>query len=82
MYRLIQVSIVAWVYDDIISSGVNRWVRDVHCIVGVLGSATIRYDSVIARKGAGGCSDVVNGTQRRLASLLRKLITRVSRPNA
>ena len=37
IYRLTQVSIVAWVYDGIISSGVNRWVRDVHCIVGVLG---------------------------------------------
>ena len=73
---------MAWVYYGIISSGVNRWVRDFHGIVGVLGSATIRYDSVIARNRAGGCSDVVDGTQRRLASLLRKLITRVSRPNA
>ena len=32
---------------------VNRWGRDVHCIVGVLGSATTRYDLVITRKRDG-----------------------------
>ena len=30
----------AWVYDSIIYSGVNRWGRDVHCIVGVLGKSS------------------------------------------
>ena len=64
--------IAAWAYDSIISSGVNRWGWDVHCIVGVLGSATTRYDSVITRKGEGGRSVVVNGPQRPLASLLRE----------
>ena len=32
--------VAAWVYDGIISSGVNRWGRDVHCIVGVLGKSS------------------------------------------
>ena len=52
--------VAAWVYDSIIHSGLNRWGKDVHCIVGVLGNATTRYDSVITRKGEGasveGCS--------------------------
>ena len=64
--------VAAWAYDSIISSGVNRWGRDVHCIVGVLGSATTRYDSVITRKGESDCSVVLNGPQRSLASLLRE----------
>ena len=64
--------VAAWVYDSIISSGINRWGRDVLCIVGVLGSVTTRYDSVITRKGEGGRSVVVNGPQRPLASLLRE----------
>ena len=64
--------VAAWAYDSIISSGVNRWGRDVHCILGVFGSATTRYDSVITRKGEGGHSVVLNGPQRTLASLLRE----------
>ena len=64
--------VAAWVYDSIISSGINRWGRDVHCIVGVLGSVTTRYDSVITRKGEGGRSVDFNGPQRPLASLLRE----------
>ena len=57
MYVCMYVCIVAaWAYDSIISSGVNRWGRDVHCIIGVLRSATTRYDSVITRKGEGGCT--------------------------
>ena len=64
--------VAAWVYDSIISSGVNRWGRDVHCIVGVLGSMATRYDSVITRKGEGGRSVDFNGPQRPLASLLRE----------
>ena len=32
---------------------VNRWGRDAHCIVGVLGSSTTRYDLVITRKRSG-----------------------------
>ena len=65
-------TVAAWVYDGAISSGVNRRGMGVHCIVGVLGSATTRYVSVITHKGEGGCSHVVNGTPRRLASLLRE----------
>ena len=64
--------VAAWLYDGIISSGVNRWGRDIHCIVRVLESVTTRYDSVITRKGEGGRSVVVNGPQRPLASLLRE----------
>ena len=65
--------VAAWAYDSIISSGVNKWGRDVHCIVGVLGSATTRYDSVITCQGEGDCTVVVlNGPQRPLASLLRE----------
>ena len=64
--------VAAWVYDSIISSGVNRWGRDVHCIVGILGSVTTRYDSVITRKGEGGRSVDINGLQRPLASLLHE----------
>ena len=71
-YHMYYSIVAAWVYDSIISSGVNRWGRDVHCIVGVLGSVTTRYDSVITRKGEGGRSVVVNGPQRPLASLLRE----------
>ena len=32
--------VVAWVYDSIIHSGVNRRGRDVHCVVGVLGKSS------------------------------------------
>ena len=64
--------VAAWVCDGIISSGVNRWDRNVHCIVGVLESVTTRYDSVITRKGEGGRSVIVNGPQRPLGSLLRE----------
>ena len=64
--------VVAWVYGSIISSGVNRWGWDVHCIVGVLGSVTTRYDSIITRKWEGGRSVDVNGPRRPLASLLRE----------
>ena len=64
--------VTAWVYDSIIFSGVLRWGRDAYCIIGVLGSVTTRYDSVITRKGEGGRSVVVNGPQRPLASLLRE----------
>ena len=64
--------VAAWVYDGTISSGVNRRGRDVHCIVGLLGSATTRYVSVITSKGEGGCSHVVNGSPRPMASLLRE----------
>ena len=32
---------------------VHRRGKDVHCIVGVLGSLTTRYDSVITRDGEG-----------------------------
>ena len=45
--------VAAWVYDSIIHSDLNRWGMDVHCIVGVLGSATTRYDSVITRSRGG-----------------------------
>ena len=34
---IIMLTVAAWVYDSIISSGINRWGRDVHCIVGVFG---------------------------------------------
>ena len=64
--------VAAWVYDGIISPGVNRWGRDVHCIVGVLGSVTTRYYSVITRKGEGDRTVVVNGPERPLASLFRE----------
>ena len=42
-------------YRRVIASflSVYRWGKDVHCIVGVLGSLTTRYDSVITRYGEG-----------------------------
>ena len=53
-------TVAAWVYDGIISSGVNRWGRDVHCIVSVLESATTRCDSVITCSGGGpGCTVLI-----------------------
>ena len=39
--------IAAWVYYGIIFSGVNRWGRDVHCIVGVLGKSSHTHMLVI-----------------------------------
>ena len=39
-FKCIHTSVAAWVYDGIISSGVNRWGRDVHCIVGVIGKSS------------------------------------------
>ena len=49
-------------YDGIMSSGVNKWGRDVHCIVGVFGRATTRYDLVITRSGGGpGCTVLITG---------------------
>ena len=50
---------------------VYRLEKDVHCIVGVLGSLATRYDSVIARNRGGPVTQLLNGTPKRpLASLL------------
>ena len=49
---------------------VYRWGKDVHCIVGVLGSLTTRYDTVITRNGEGWSLSCKNGTPRPLARLL------------
>ena len=70
-------------YDGIISSRVNRWGRDVHCIVGVLGSATTRFDLIITRSGGGpGCTVLITEPQGLRPACYLRLITRVSRPNA
>ena len=42
---------------------VHRWGRDVHCVVGVLGSLTIRYYLSYRVKGAGRSVSV--GRQRK-----------------
>ena len=69
------IIVAAWVYDGIISSGVNRWGRDVHCIIGVLGKSShmlCRSLSRVRVKGRGRLGSVVNRPQRPLASLLRE----------
>ena len=47
---------------------VYRWGKDVHCIVGVLGSLTRRYDSVIARNGGGPVSQLLKRNPKGLWS--------------
>ena len=49
---------------------VYRRGKDIHCIVGVLGSLTTRYDSVITLNGKGWSFSCLNGTPRPQASLL------------
>ena len=64
-------------------SGLNRWGRDDHCIVGVLGSATTRYDSVITRSRGGLVGQtLLTDPQDLWPACYVRLITRVSRPNA
>ena len=61
---------------------VRRRGRDVHCTVGVLGSATKRYDSVITRKGEGGCSELITDPKGLWPACYLRRITRVSQTNA
>ena len=71
------------VSNDGIHSLVSRRGRDVHCIVGVLGSATTRYDSVITRRREEPVAHtLLTEPQGLWPACYVRLITRVSRRNA
>ena len=78
--------IAAWAYDGIISSGVNRWGRDVHCIVDVLGKSSHTHMLVIVackyQRVGDGLTVLLMDPKGLWPACYVGPVTRVSRPNA